>query len=96
MNSEWLPIDTAPVKTRVLAWDDGVFILAQWDFYGATLQHPQNPSGDHERKRLGVKSCYEWRDCGDGEGYNPTHWMPLPEGPIDIIQEQSFAKYPLE
>lgn len=77
--SEWQPIETAPRETRVLVWDGEPRALTLTDCYGPTIQHPNNPSGDLQRRERGIEHCYEWRDdSGDGDqDYRPTHWQPI-------------------
>ena len=84
--SNWQPIATAPKEKEVIVWINGwVSILTLTDCYGPTIQHPNNPPGDAQRRISGIKNCYEWRDnSGDGgQNYNPSHWMPIPEPPND-------------
>lgn len=83
---EWQPIETAPKEEDVLVWFKGgwIAILVLTDCYGPTVQNPKNPSGDVERRQLGIAANYEWRNhSGDGDqDYRPTYWMPLPPPPL--------------
>jgi hypothetical protein len=62
----WQPIETAPTDTPVLVWHPGLG-MGGWNCMA---------KGDDGT----------WRETAhDGrvlkEGYEPTHWMPLPEPP---------------
>ena len=57
----------------------GFALLTLTDCYGPTIQHPDNPTGDGQRKERGITECYEWRDeSGDStQDFRPTHWLLL-------------------
>jgi hypothetical protein len=63
--SEWQPIETAPTGTTVLAWFGRVGMG-----YNVLIKDTQN----------------NWHEAVDDgrslkEGYEPSHWMPLPPPP---------------
>ncbi len=65
--SEWQPIETAPRRIPLLVWHPG-FGMGGWNVMAFDGS--------------------EWRETvNDGralkEGYEPSHWMPLPPPPQD-------------
>lgn len=86
----WRPIESAPKDIPVLVWDGGAFFLMLCDVYGPTICHPNNPSGDMQRKEAGINECLEWRDdSGDSyQDWHPSHWMPLPPPPLSLQEEK--------
>ena len=64
---KWQPIETAPKDgTKFLAFEDG-------DYYGCSFNWEDDEEG----------TIYWNTYCGQPACYTPepTHWMPLPEGP---------------
>ncbi len=73
----WQPIETAPRDgTRVLLWWDGDFApVAHWEPDGWAYHMTMNWMAD--------------RGCVIADallGYEPTHWMPLPEPPQEDVE----------
>jgi hypothetical protein len=64
--SEWQPIETAAVETTFLLWEP--------------LWWKKESNGGVVEIGYYNTDLDEWRNH---EGYyiNPTHWMPMPEGP---------------
>ncbi|MCB9902368.1 MAG: DUF551 domain-containing protein [Planctomycetes bacterium] len=67
--TEWQPIETAP--------RDGTDVLVFRDYSSGARYAVASFDGE------------EWRDIGDigwagmdGDDNQPTHWMPLPTGPL--------------
>lgn len=75
----WQPIDTAPKNGRVLVWTDTDNSRDRW-YIESVFE------GEHVRcVQVGILGADgEW-DCAlVGQ---PTHWMPLPEAPLDPSTE---------
>ena len=65
---DWQPIETAPTNTPVLVWHPG-FGMGGWNCMRC------DHFGDwHETSHDGRKLK---------QGYEPTHWMPLPPPPTE-------------
>jgi hypothetical protein len=74
--SEWQPIDTAPKDgTQVLLYDPNLADIDENDLDDRRIPTPQLVGW--------------WRNKGwelvhySAFRYNPTHWMPLPDGPAE-------------
>lgn len=85
---DWQPIDSAP--------KDGTSVLIYWPNYNydGFDQRPQSVMAIgrwKENDRLENSPGYfsdttEWDDYGLAQPeYAPSHWMPLPEPPRDIV-----------
>lgn len=63
----WLPIETAPRNGKwILAWWPNVVEAALVVFYC-----------EHQGRWVEATSGSGWKNHG-----NPTHWQPLPKGPV--------------
>ena len=73
--SDWKPIETAPQGTSILLWWRPV----NGNIYAETAVLGQIGYGDHKG---------EWWNCrGEYQDvWHLTHWMPLPDPPIDSKQ----------
>ena len=81
----WRPIDTAPKDgTEILGWrEDAGVMLIRWIA-------PIDFCGEWACEMMGTQSAetYDWffADFMTGDRLegdeSPTHWMPLPEGPV--------------
>ena len=67
--TEWRPIETAPKGDVLLYCNKHIPIYVGRQRYGNLGE----PSQDK----------FAWRCSGSGRYANPTHWMPLPETPIE-------------
>lgn len=63
----WMPIETAPTGQDIIIYDK-------------ELLHPIVVGKGYD---YGNDDGVCFYDCIDGYPYNPTHWMPLPEPPIN-------------
>lgn len=72
MNTEWLPIETAPKDgTSILLWDGYRLEVARWGY---------DDLYDRDPKKWIYGECYgEYNDYNSVD--SPTHWMKLPESP---------------
>lgn len=79
--SEWMPIDTAPEKVRVLVTGGDTPNRT-----GIATNDPDRYTPYHEshHKLPRIQSWYSETTRGSGKIWPaPTHWMPLPEPPKD-------------
>ena len=63
--SDWQPIETAPERTPVLVWHPGLG-MGGWN---VMMRY----------KTLWTETMHDGRTLK--EGYEPSHWMPLPAPP---------------
>ena len=82
MQSEWQPINSAPLDERVLLYPQ--YVVAHWEFgdelwivrhHALDDQGRLDPSFD---MKAGAPPPMFFCEYADGE---PTHWMPLPKPP---------------
>ena len=74
--SEWKPIETAPKDgTRILGWDGCEVVTLD---YQPPYRYPEHL----EYKEI----WYQESDSGRASVFYPTHWMPLPEPPMEELQ----------
>lgn len=72
MGDKWRPIETAPAHVDVLVTGDSGYIAPYDRFYiNAHLDPPYR--GDRWLDATGT--------CLEDTGWEPTHWMPLPNPP---------------
>ena len=70
--SKWQPIETAPTDgTRILVWE-GFYECVELVWW--------------RWKQTGEEAYGTWTTNGIS-GYNPTHWMPLPDPPLDAEEK---------
>ena len=72
--SNWQPIDTAPKDgTDILLFRSGAVHRGRWEKQ-RYHERPKPYWSDDLERGLGVIWCRE---------HPPTHWMPLPEPPVE-------------
>ncbi|WP_395443585.1 DUF551 domain-containing protein [Caulobacter sp. UC70_42] len=69
--THWLPIESAP--------RDGSLVLL-WSPLGGSAIAPSLPSA--ELSQAARVALYEATGEWPNVGWNPTHWMPLPDPPV--------------
>lgn len=83
---QWQPIETAPKDNRILlGWVVGIFtgincVIGRWN--NDSYAKKPRPYWTHDLERL--TTVYGTRSN------QPTHWMPLPEPPEAIREEQEY------
>jgi hypothetical protein len=73
----WQPIETAPTNQSILIF------VPTWEHYGPGIYRAILVDMGTGRHWL-TTAWAIGRDLQDG--YDPTHWMPLPEPPVDGVQ----------
>lgn len=74
---DWQPIETAP-RGRPLFKEDGPRILLGWEHRPDVIAIGSFRSNAEFTTPI-------WRDGYGGGLVEPTHWMPLPEGPTPML-----------
>lgn len=69
LERRWRPIDTAPKGVEVMLYNQGLVYVGR-ERGGLYRSEPQS---EH----------IAWRAFCCGRFHDPTHWMPLPDGPED-------------
>lgn len=77
--SDWQPIETAPKDGQFIAFARGASGSPMDVFYGVAEWV--------EKKSGGFVEGWFWNYA-----IRPTHWMPLPEPPILLSQEEAFQR----
>jgi hypothetical protein len=83
--ADWQPIETAPKDgTRILLWDTDEVVIAKWDDISM---------GGAEGWQITVVNMLSGLKHYEA-AFNPTHWMPLPEPPRDMLTQRCPVTIP--